>query len=484
MFKNKILIVIIISLVSGCVHYVPQPIDPPILEQSYRARTLADPNLEQFFKANSHETAAAWPPQSMDLDALTILALYFSPDLDQARSRVAAADAAIRTARVRPNPNVNAAGGYTDAPEGPYAFQFNFEIPFETAGKRQYRVQRAQQLTEAEHFSLAETGWRTRSRLRAALADYLISTRELEQRNAEAQIRQEIVAIYERRLEAGETSSPFVTAARTDFSRVLLEIEQLQGRIAETRAAIAGIIGLSAPALDTVQFVLADLEQPPAEQALNLQSVQKTGLMNRLDVQRLLAEYAAADSDLRLQVARQYPDIALLAPGYSFGEGFINSYVIGPGLTLPLFDRNRGPIAEAQAHRETAAAAFLGAQAAAISEMERGLADYRSALKELNQAQMTRDLVGQREQTTERQLNAGEVDRLALASVRLEAASADRDRLSALRRAHTALGALEDAVQHPLPPRTNMPEPATTNPHDAKRKRDSAQPQEKRGLPQ
>src|SRR5205085_8263158 len=134
-----------------------------------------------------------------------------SPELDQARSRLAAADAAIRTARVRPNPNANAAGGYTDAPEGPYAFQLNFEIPFETAGKRQYRIRRAEQLTEAERFSLGETAWRVRSRLRAALADHLISGLELQQRTPEAQIRQEIVGIYERRLEVGETSTPFVT---------------------------------------------------------------------------------------------------------------------------------------------------------------------------------------------------------------------------------------------------------------------------------
>src|SRR5207245_1227050 len=174
------------------VRYVPKPIDPPVLEQSYRTRTLADPNLEEFFKANSGVQPQTWPPQSMDIDALTVLALYFSPDLDEARSRVAAAEAAITSSRARPNPNANAAGGYTDAPEGPFAFQFNFEIPFETAGKRQYRIQRAQQLTEAERFSLGETAWRIRSRLRAALADHLISSRELEQRNAEAQIRQEI----------------------------------------------------------------------------------------------------------------------------------------------------------------------------------------------------------------------------------------------------------------------------------------------------
>jgi outer membrane protein TolC len=100
--------------------------------------------------------------------------------------------------------------------------------------------------------------------------------------------------------------------------------------------------------------------------------------------------------------------------------------------------------------------------------MERAVADYRSALRELTQAQMTLDLVHQREQTTERQLAAGEVDRLALVSLRLEAATADRDRLGALRRAQTGLGALEDAVQHPLPAGSTMPPPTSTNPREKK----------------
>src|SRR5262245_7639531 len=118
MFKNEfqigLQIIVIFSFVSGCIRYVPRPIDPPILEQSYRARTLADPNVQDFFKANSTVEVQVWP-QFMDLDALTLLALYFSPDLDEARSRIAAADAAITTARVRPNPSVLGGAGYTDA---------------------------------------------------------------------------------------------------------------------------------------------------------------------------------------------------------------------------------------------------------------------------------------------------------------------------------------------------------------------------------
>ena len=236
MITNKFQIALIVTVVSGCVRYVPRPMDPPALEQSYRARTLADPNLEEFFQANSAIKPQTWPLQSMDLEALTILALYFSPDLDEARSRLAAADAAIAAARPRPNPNVLGGAGYTDAEQSPYAFRLDLENPFETRSKRQNRIRRAQELMDAARISLRETAWRLRSRLRTALVDHLISIRELDERRTEAQIRQEIVAIYERRLELGETSAPFVNAARTDLSRVQLEIEQLQGRIAATRA--------------------------------------------------------------------------------------------------------------------------------------------------------------------------------------------------------------------------------------------------------
>ena len=463
MFKTSAIFVLLL-LHPSCIRYIPRPIDPAALDQSYRARNLSDPGLEAFFHTNSTVKPPAWPPQSLDLEGLTLLALYFSPDLDEARARIVAADAAVGAAGTKPNPTVGGGGGYTDAEASPYAFRFEVSIPFETAGKRQYRIQRAQQLSAAARFSLAEVAWGVRSRLRRSLADHLISNLDLGQRTAESQVREEIVAIYEKRLDVGEVATPIVSAARTDLARVQIEIEELRGRIAETRAGIAGAIGLPSPALDQVQFALTGLENPPAEEALNIASVQKLGLMNRLDVQRLLSEYAAAESELQLQVARQYPDISL-GPSYSFGEG-ANSYTIGPGLTLPFFDRNAGRIAEADARRAIAGVRFLGTQASAIDEMERALADYRSALRELEQAERTQDLIRGREQATQRQLAAGEADRLALTVVRLESATARRLELNALRRAHMALGALEDAVQRPLAGSPEIPTLPERNPRE------------------
>ena len=204
-------------------------------------------------------------------------------------------------------------------------------------------------------------------------------------------------------------------------------------------------------------------EAPPGEDRLQLTSVQRAGLLNRLDIQRLLAEYAAAENALQLEAARQYPDIHI-SPGYEFMEGF-NSYLIGPSLLLPLRDRNKGPIAEAEARRKEAAARFLTQQSIAIDQVARGLIRYRSALADFRDADSRlRALIQDRERAVQEQIQAGEADQLTLVGVRLEAVGAVRARLNALRDAQKALGAVEDAVQYPLENGVALPPVPPTNP--------------------
>src|SRR5206468_88698 len=98
---------------------------------------------------------------------------------------------------------------------------------------------------------------------------------------------------------------------------------------------------------------------------------QRIGLINRLDVRRGLADYAAAEAELRLEIAKQYPDVHI-GPGYQFDQGQ-NKYAIGVTVELPVFNQNKGPIAEALAHRRQAAAEFVRVQAQAIGQIELAL---------------------------------------------------------------------------------------------------------------
>ncbi len=106
-------------------------------------------------------------------------------------------------------------------------------------------------------------------------------------------------------------------------------------------------------ALDVVQFDLdAFGTAPPAPPASD---AQREAVFHRADLLASLAEYAAAESALQLEVARQYPDIHL-GPGYTYDTG-TNKIGFGlAGITLPVFDQNQGGIAQAEAKRKEAAA--------------------------------------------------------------------------------------------------------------------------------
>lgn len=450
---------------SGCVSYQPKPLTPSQTETQFNSRTLDDAGLKAFIDKYSPESVKEWPRSSWDLNALTLAALYYHPSLDVARSHVGAADARVITAGARPNPSLSVAPGYTDSPESPWLFSLSFDLPVETAGKRGLRIAQAKQLTEAARLQLAEAGWQVRSRLRAALLEYLLTRRHIELLEAEITVRSNAVHLMERRFAVGEVSRTEVDAARTQVVQARVALRTAEGRAAESLVALAEALGLSPQTLAGVVFEWPELEAPPGEQEASAEAVQRSGLLNRLDVRRSLFEYAAAEADLRLEVAKQYPDIRF-GPGYSFDDG-INKYTLGVTLTLPLLNQNQGPIAEATARREKIAAQFLVLQARVIGELHKAHAQYRAALAELKEVDTSlTELQDRTEQFTRLAVELGEADRLALTSIQLQRIVVRRARLEALRHAQTALGALEDTVQRPLAPAMPLPEISSANPRN------------------
>lgn len=437
---------LIATWLSGCIKYHPRPLDPPGSEQQFRARTLGDPRLQSFVSRTD------WPPARLRLNDLVAVALYFNSDLDIARAQLRTAQAAIITAKTRPNPALSVGGGYETDPESSLLLNFFPSFTLVTAGKRAWRTLEAEKTADAARMAVEETAWRVRSRVRAAWRDYLLALRSRDLLRQEGSVRAEMVQMLDKRVAAGEASRPDADIARTALISLEVAAKAAATQVSETGATLAAAVGLPAlPAVDTEA-----LPAPP--QSLPLAEVQKAGLLHRADIRRSLLEYAAAEASLHLEIANQYPDFQY-SPGYSFNEGF-HQFSLGSSFNVPLFNRNRGPIAEAEARRSEAGARFNALQAQAIGEMEVALASYNGALAELADAEGRYVRIEQiRRAATERAVQVGEEDRLALAGVRVEGAVAARARLDALRRVQTALGALEDALQQSLEPGLPLPDP-------------------------
>jgi cobalt-zinc-cadmium efflux system outer membrane protein len=449
----------------GCSYPQPEPLDPKKSEAEFRARTLEDDGLRRFIDANPGFNTPPFPPSSWDLGALTGVAFFYQPELDLARARLGLARAAGITAGMWPNPVAaldlekvtNAAAGVQ-----PWIYGFNLSLPLDTLWKRGYKIEEAERQSDAALLALAETGWRVRSRVRAALAEHLFALGELDLRRFEETVRVEIVAALERKLALGEIFRLDVDAAQGDLSNARIAIHTAEGHVSESRALLGGALGVPQAALRGKAFAWPGLENPPPLASLSLETAQSAGLLNRIDLRGLLAEYEAAEAALKREVASRYPDLSL-APGFLSDQGD-KKFTLGLSFTIPILNQNEGPIAEADARRKHVAARFYQLQANAIGEVESGSERYRTALAELGEAEKTLASIDRREKATQRAIELKELDKTALAGLHLERVQAQAARLSALKRAQDALGSLEDAVQRPLGAGSATPEPGAVNP--------------------
>ena len=441
----------VLAVVAGCARFQPQPLSPDRTAAEFDRRRLEDPGLASFLAANSASVAAAGTPAKWDLNALTLAAFYFHPDLAVARAQWRAAQAGVEAAGTRPNPSVSFSPSYDTQIPGnynPWLIPVTFDIPLETAGKRGKRLAEAEQAAESARWSFAAAAWRIRGEVRAGLLEFSLAERRVELLQQQFAAQDAMAQLLRGRLDAGAIARPDLTLAQIARNKTQLDLGDARAKQADARSRLAQALGVSLAALDGVRFEFEGGADEPA--ALDVTAARSVALRTRADILGALADYAVAEADLRLQVAKQYPDVHL-GPGYAWNNGNAgdNQWVLGATLELPLLDQNRGPIAQAEAERKLAAAKFAALQAQVCGQIDRSLAGVRVARAQLGTARELLAAEQAREKSAQAQWQAGTGDRLDVLSAQLETANANLTRLDGEEKLQTALGALEDALQQP-----------------------------------
>ncbi|MCX7826831.1 MAG: TolC family protein [Verrucomicrobiae bacterium] len=439
-----ITLIALAGLLCGCASFKDKPLAPAKTAADFEARSLDDAGLRRFVESNLHQRVTSW-----NLPALTLAALYFHPDMDVARARWGAAEAAKVTAGQRPNPTLSVSPAYdtTTTIPSPWIVTASLDIPIETAGKRGYRIAQAAHLSEAARLNIATAAWQVRSRVRSRWVELYAATRSEELLRQQEAAQAQVVKLLKVQLDAGAVSPFEVTQAQIAQRNASLALNEAQRQRAEARVALADALGVPARALDGVAVSFDGLERLPAV-AASASDARRQAMLGRADIRSALAEYAASQSALQLQIARQWPDVHL-GPGYEYDQGD-NKWSVGLSVELPMLNQNQGGIAEAKARREEAAARFIALQARVVGEIDRALAGYNAALRKAATAETLLSDQRRQRQTAQRMFEAGETARLAVATAETEVFTTELSRLDALVKVHQALGALEDAVQQPL----------------------------------
>ncbi len=458
-FGFRILPALGFALLTGCAHYQPRPLSPAQNASALQSRSFDDPEFRAFLAKNlNHDPDSKivpWPlPKTWDLDTLLLAAFYFQPDLEVARAQWRLAQAGVKTAGGRPNPSLNATPGYNfshiNAAPGlsPWFPSVTLDVPVETAGKRGKRIAAAESFGESARLNVAAIAWQVRSNLRVSLLDFTAARQREALLDKQLAFQEQIVALLRQRLQAGAVTSSEVALARVALEKTRLDLNDARRQRAESRERVAEAVGVPLAALNQVEFSFGPLDRHVAADDLLSEEARRQALQGRSDILGALADYAASQSALQLEIAKQYPDVHL-SPGYQYDQGD-NKWSLGVTVELPVLNQNQGPIAEAKARREETAALFNALQAKVLAGVERAVEVYRVSEQSVTSLQSMAAAQNQQRESVAAQFKAGAADQLDLLNAEFEFGASQLVRLDGEIKLQQALGLLEDALQRPM----------------------------------
>jgi outer membrane protein TolC len=289
-----------------------------------------------------------------------------------------------------------------------------------------------------------------RSGLRNSLLEHAAAEQRVSLLRQQVALQEEVSDRLKRQLQAGAIATAEITAARVAVAKASAELADAQRQVATARVRVADAVGVPVSALVGVTLEI-DLSGVLAADALLPAELRDTALHSRTDILSALTEYAATQSALQLEIAKQYPDVHL-SPGYAWNQQNQgdSQWQLGLTVELPVLNRNQGPIAEAEARRKAAAARVIALQARIIGEIDGAVALYDAGQKNLAALQSLMAARQAQRENTKAQFGAGATDRLELASSELEFNAAALGEFDARVQLRQAIDALEDAVQRPF----------------------------------
>ena len=468
--KTVLLCMLVTTFFVACAKekYVAKPINPAISSAKILAKDPLSADFKTYLIKQGYQETVL-PFSSWGIDELTASALYHHTKLDVAKAQLALANAQLETAGQRQNPILSGSLARSNQANGdirPWAYGLNVEIPIETAGKREVRIEEAQHLQAIARIDVADTAWQLRSQIAKDLLRYHESIARQQLLQQEVSTQSEMINMLLKRVEVGALSNTDVLSSKLllQAKKSTLSVEKAKNQ--EIIASLAADAGLSLDKFKQLPIKPLELEANLAKQLEMLNAnafnkLQERALLNRLDVHRSLEKYAVAEAKIKLEVAKQTPDINI-TPGFIFDFGD-KIWSLGISSLLNLLNKNQTLIAEATQLREIEGAQFEALQASIIGDLSIANARWIAAQDNLTQAKQQQAAQQVYMQKLNKQFAAGALDRLELTQAAMQNQLADSQVTIMQFEMLNAANDIQDLLQMPLDNNLNTIDLNTTN---------------------
>ncbi|MEO6969201.1 MAG: TolC family protein [Rhodanobacteraceae bacterium] len=359
-----------LALLAGCATFHSLPLDniapPKLADIRVPAASMPVPALR---------THRFDPGDGLDVTETAMLAVANSPDLRVQRDDAHIARAQAFAAGLLPDPQLSYQHENPTSNQADLTSAFNLGLTFDLGNllTRSSRVAAAKGNVREVDLDLLWSEWQTIAKART-LFDRIFYLRGLDARlQRESDALAPIQKYIQRALAAGDLTYDAASAGLNAASDVTNKLADTRRQLDQAQHDLHDLLGLDASVplhLVGAPYVV----DPDAREATRaLADMAK----RRPDLRALQAGYQAQQEKVRAAIIAQFPAITVgFVRARDTGNVYTTGYSIG--LSLPLFDGNRGNIAIERASRQKLRDAYSARLLTDRNDIDRLLADLRS----------------------------------------------------------------------------------------------------------
>jgi len=443
------LVLLAVVVVVGCATYVARPLDPTVVATQWQSRSLDDLRVCGQLRRIAKDRTCDF--QTLDGLDLLVAAMVFNPAVKASEAAIRTARARARAARVRPGPTLTITTEYANEPgtSSSWLYGLAADFPIDFGGRRDARLTLADAGVAIATVDRQEMLWTVRMALRRASTDRAGAAAEHAIFMTLTDIRNRQLASAGQRLVEGEISRMEADRLKADASGDLTNSFDAMRRLSAADAGIAAAIGVPGNQLNARVIEWPDFDSPRRFTDDELGVLASQAVPGRPAILRAMVDYDIAEATLRSAIAEQFPTLSV-SSGYTWERGLVK-LPAGIALALPPLDLNRASIRSAISARTEAGIQLEVAVNQVLMDFDAARTAYRSAWHGLDAIRATTlSTATALAQQSDRELEAGLIDRVEWSSAQIALARARLDEVLAISQLRRSENQLEDALYLPL----------------------------------
>ncbi|HEY9126268.1 MAG TPA: TolC family protein [Acidobacteriaceae bacterium] len=320
--------------------------------------------------------AISEPTTSLTISEALALAEKNSPALAESAASVARAQAGIQSAKAYTNPSFEFLGGHQSArpvatPGVPGALlHYSGSQAIEIPRERRTRIGSAKLELQGMEYRTSSVRLSVAAEVRRAFYDVVRRKEELAQAKDNLSLVEDLRRRVQMEVQVGEKGKLELTRAEAELARAQSAVRSADVELASARALLKAAIGSPSGDLFDAQGSLAEAPRMQPLEEMRSRILAQHPALKQASTQTQQAQLA-----IEHEQARRIPEPTVY--GEYERQPDISFYRFGVTVPLPLWDRRKGPIAEAKAEATRAQAAANQVRLQLMAALERAYDQYQ-----------------------------------------------------------------------------------------------------------